>query len=51
MEPTQEELEKNIWRCNCADEREHTDPDYHQSICWYAQWYRKITGEQEEDNE
>lgn len=32
---------QNLWRCDCSDEGEHIDVDYHESDCSYVKWYQK----------
>ena len=43
----EQQLRKQLWRCNCSDGGEHTDPERHESKCHYSIYYNDIYGEEE----
>lgn len=32
---------ENMWRCDCADNMNHLEVDFHEFGCQYALWYAR----------
>lgn len=51
MDYDEAKKKQNLWRCDCSDEGEHINVDYHESNCGYAKWYERQDFEDDGDDE